>query len=164
MQYFTIEPVVNILPLEAQNCQVPCDAFVSYFIEHNHWKGDSRSTTLIIARLSSKPTVQHLHYIQTMDPILCRIQWSIPSVCPEIISARISRICHEWHIRKNSGPSCVHHSTDSRSILQLMILLIRSRKLRLITVGDPPRWPRDAPLSTKVGTKFRRQMAVAQSV
>jgi hypothetical protein len=31
-------------------------------------------------------------------------------------------------------------------------------------VGDPPRWPRDSPLSTKVGTKFRRQVAVAQSI
>jgi hypothetical protein len=30
--------------------------------------------------------------------------------------------------------------------------------------GDPPRWPRDNPLSTKVGTKFRRQVAVVQSV
>jgi hypothetical protein len=36
----------------------------------------------------------------------------------------------------------------------------RSRKLRLTTVGDPPRWPRDTPISTKVGTKFRRQVAV----
>jgi hypothetical protein len=40
----------------------------------------------------------------------------------------------------------------------------RSRKLRLTTVGDPPRWPRDTQLSTKVGIKFRRQVAVAQSV
>jgi hypothetical protein len=31
-------------------------------------------------------------------------------------------------------------------------------------VGDPPRWPRDTPLSTKVGTEFLRQVAVAQSV
>jgi hypothetical protein len=35
---------------------------------------------------------------------------------------------------------------------------------RLTTVGDPPRWPRDTPLSTKVGTKFRQHVAVAQSV
>jgi hypothetical protein len=41
---------------------------------------------------------------------------------------------------------------------------LRSRKLRLTTVGDPPRWPRDTPLSTTIGTKFRRQVAVAQSV
>jgi hypothetical protein len=41
---------------------------------------------------------------------------------------------------------------------------LRYRKLRLTTVGDPPRWPRDIPLCTKVGTKFRRQVAVAQSV
>jgi hypothetical protein len=40
----------------------------------------------------------------------------------------------------------------------------RSRKLRLTTVGNPPRWPRDTPLSAEVGTKFRRQVAVAQSV
>jgi hypothetical protein len=42
--------------------------------------------------------------------------------------------------------------------------LLRSRRLRLTTVGDPPRWPRDTPLSTKVGTKYRRQVAVAQSL
>jgi hypothetical protein len=36
--------------------------------------------------------------------------------------------------------------------------------LGLTTVGNPPRWPRDTPLSAKVGTKLRRQVAVAQSV
>jgi hypothetical protein len=41
---------------------------------------------------------------------------------------------------------------------------IRSRKLRLTTVRDPPRWPRDSPLSAKVGIKFRQQVAVAQSI
>jgi hypothetical protein len=41
---------------------------------------------------------------------------------------------------------------------------LRSRKLRLTTVRDPPRSSRDILLSTKVGTKFRRQVAVAQSV
>jgi hypothetical protein len=30
--------------------------------------------------------------------------------------------------------------------------------------GDPPRWPPDTPLSVKVGTKFRQQLAVAQSL
>jgi hypothetical protein len=30
--------------------------------------------------------------------------------------------------------------------------------------GDPPRRPRDTPLSAKVGTKFRKQVAVAQWV
>jgi hypothetical protein len=30
--------------------------------------------------------------------------------------------------------------------------------------GDPPRWPRDTPLSTKVDTIFRRQVTVDQSV
>jgi hypothetical protein len=39
-----------------------------------------------------------------------------------------------------------------------------SLRLRLTTVGDPPRRPRDTPLSTKAGTKFRRQVPVAQSV
>jgi hypothetical protein len=39
-----------------------------------------------------------------------------------------------------------------------------SRKLRLTTVRDRPRSQRDTPLSAKVGTKFRRQLAVAQSV
>jgi hypothetical protein len=41
---------------------------------------------------------------------------------------------------------------------------LRSRKLRLKTVGDPPRWPRDTPLSAKVRTKFRQQVAVALSI
>jgi hypothetical protein len=41
---------------------------------------------------------------------------------------------------------------------------MRFRKLRLSTVGDPPRWPCDTPLSTNVGTKFHREVAVAQSV
>jgi hypothetical protein len=31
-------------------------------------------------------------------------------------------------------------------------------------VQDPPRCPRDTPLSPKVGTKFRQQVAVAESV
>jgi hypothetical protein len=43
-------------------------------------------------------------------------------------------------------------------------LYCRSRKLRLMTVTDPLRWPRGTPLSTKVGTKFRRQVAVAQLI
>jgi hypothetical protein len=46
----------------------------------------------------------------------------------------------------------------------LCTFLDRSRKLKLTTVGDAPRWLRDTPLSTKVGTKFRRQVVVAQSV
>jgi hypothetical protein len=41
---------------------------------------------------------------------------------------------------------------------------LRSRKLRLTTVGDPPCWPRNTPLSAKAGSKFRQQVAVAQSV
>jgi hypothetical protein len=49
----------------------------------------------------------------------------------------------------------------NRVMLYFSILLYRyrSRKLRLTTVGDPPRWPCDTPLSTKVDTKFRRQVA-----
>jgi hypothetical protein len=35
---------------------------------------------------------------------------------------------------------------------------------RLTAGVDPLRWPRDPPLYTEVGTKFRRQVAVAQSV
>jgi hypothetical protein len=46
----------------------------------------------------------------------------------------------------------------------VLIILIRFAIALLTTVGDPPLWPRDSPLSTKVGTKFRRQVAVAQSV
>jgi hypothetical protein len=40
----------------------------------------------------------------------------------------------------------------------------RSIKLILTAVEDSPRWPRDTPLSAYFGTKFRRQVAVAQSV
>jgi hypothetical protein len=42
--------------------------------------------------------------------------------------------------------------------------LLWSKKLGLTTVGDPPCRPCDTPLSAKVGTKFRQQVAVAQSV
>jgi hypothetical protein len=45
-----------------------------------------------------------------------------------------------------------------------VVCIVRSRKRRLITVGDPPRLPHDTPLSTKVGTIFCRQVAVAQSL
>jgi hypothetical protein len=40
----------------------------------------------------------------------------------------------------------------------------QSRKLRLMTAGNPPPWPCDTPLSAKVGTNFGRHVAVAQSV
>jgi hypothetical protein len=40
---------------------------------------------------------------------------------------------------------------------------LRSRILRLTTVGDPPHRQRDTPLFTRVGAKFRRQLAVDQS-
>jgi hypothetical protein len=39
-----------------------------------------------------------------------------------------------------------------------------SWKLRLTAPGVQARWPRDTHLSAKVGTKFRRPVAVAQSV
>jgi hypothetical protein len=42
--------------------------------------------------------------------------------------------------------------------------LFRSRKLRLAAVGIRRADHATPPLSTKVGTKFRRQVAVAQSV
>jgi hypothetical protein len=54
-----------------------------------------------------------------------------------------------WVLKKMERLEMVHKT------LQLLFLS---------TVGDPPRWPRDTPLSTKVDTKFRRQVAVAQSV
>jgi hypothetical protein len=58
---------------------------------------------------------------------------------------------------------------------QLTFIIYKGRRLRIYerlcfkqlgikVVGDPPRWPRDTPLSTKVGIKFRRQAAVARSV
>jgi hypothetical protein len=49
-------------------------------------------------------------------------------------------------------------------VILITCLHLMSRKLRLMTMRDPPRCPRDTPLSTKVGTKFRPQVAVAQSV
>jgi hypothetical protein len=39
-----------------------------------------------------------------------------------------------------------------------------SINLRLTVVGVPTRWPRDTPLSTKVGIKIGRPVAVAQSL
>jgi hypothetical protein len=39
-----------------------------------------------------------------------------------------------------------------------------SRKLRLTTVADPLRSPRDNPLSTKVGTKIGRPVTVDQPI
>jgi hypothetical protein len=41
-------------------------------------------------------------------------------------------------------------------------LRLRTRKLRLTTVGDPPRSPRDTPLSTKVGIEFRRSVGIVR--
>jgi hypothetical protein len=40
----------------------------------------------------------------------------------------------------------------------------QSRKMRLTTMADLPRWPHDIPLSAKVGIKFFQQVAVAQLV
>jgi hypothetical protein len=53
---------------------------------------------------------------------------------------------------------------SSHHILIPLSTFVRSRKLRLTTVGDLPRWPRDTPLSAEVDTKFRRQVTVAQSI
>jgi hypothetical protein len=33
-----------------------------------------------------------------------------------------------------------------------------------MTIGDPPRLPRDTPQSAKIGIKLRREVAAAQSV
>jgi hypothetical protein len=41
---------------------------------------------------------------------------------------------------------------------------LRSGRLRVATVGDPPRWLRGTPLSAGVGAGFRRRVAVARSV
>jgi hypothetical protein len=48
--------------------------------------------------------------------------------------------------------------------LSLASEIDREFNYKLQVLGDPPRWPRDTPLSTKVDTKFRRQVAVDQSV
>jgi hypothetical protein len=48
--------------------------------------------------------------------------------------------------------------------MQKVEITYRCNKLRSTTVGDPPRWPRDTPLSKNDGSKFRRQVAVAQLV
>jgi hypothetical protein len=39
-----------------------------------------------------------------------------------------------------------------------------SRKLRSMAMGVPPCWPRDTPLSTKVGTKIHRPVVVDQLI
>jgi hypothetical protein len=41
-----------------------------------------------------------------------------------------------------------------------VFLVSWSRKVRLTTVKDPLRWPRDNPISTKIGTKFCQHVAV----
>jgi hypothetical protein len=51
---------------------------------------------------------------------------------------------------------------QSRILRVLTAVRNIQQSLPLWTVGDPPRWPRDIPLSTEVSTKFRRQVAVAQ--
>jgi hypothetical protein len=55
-----------------------------------------------------------------------------------------------------------HHTIRISQIWFSLLCHLRSRKLRLMTVGVSPRWPRDTHLSTKVGTKFRRQVVVAR--
>jgi hypothetical protein len=69
-----------------------------------------------------------------------------------------------------SLPKFSHHQIVTSNIiccpeqLDIKYTLMLSRKLRLTTVGDLPRCQRDTPLSIKVGTKFHRKLAVAQSV
>jgi hypothetical protein len=41
---------------------------------------------------------------------------------------------------------------------------VKNEIVQFWLVGDPLRWPRDTPLSTKIGTKFRWQVVVAQLV
>jgi hypothetical protein len=55
------------------------------------------------------------------------------------------------------------HSSPPQFLLRVLTSL-RSRKLRLTTVGDLPRWPHNTPLWIKVGTKFCQQVAFAQPV
>jgi hypothetical protein len=56
-------------------------------------------------------------------------------------------------------PTCKHTQISSPDPVNNFHSFIS--KLRLTTAGDPPHWPRDTLLSTKVGTKFRRQVVVA---
>jgi hypothetical protein len=46
----------------------------------------------------------------------------------------------------------------------LLLLPLTSYRSFCDAVSKPERWPRDTPLSAKVGTAFRRQVAVTQSV
>jgi hypothetical protein len=57
--------------------------------------------------------------------------------------------------RRNIPEDGILHSfADFKYNNNFPIISNRSTKLRLTTVGDPPRWQRDTSLSTNVGTNF----------
>jgi hypothetical protein len=92
------------------------------------------------------PSIRHLTWLHNPG---------IAGPCHAIIKHKVQELPIEIH-----AGSCVLISW----YFTLWVMRLRSRKLRLTTVGDQPRWPHNTPLSTKVGTKFRRQVAAAQLV
>jgi hypothetical protein len=84
-----------------------------------------------------------------------------------------SATCSTSRLLRRSLELCQNLQLDAveLSLLETLILCRKGKNELhlfiinwLISVGEPPRWPRDTPLCTKVGTKFRRHVAVAQSV
>jgi hypothetical protein len=72
-------------------------------------------------------------------------------------SYRASTLCAQERV-----PNSSYYTLQHKLCVLCSVSVDRLRGLA--TVGDSPRWPCDSPLSAKVGTKFRQQVAVAQSV
>jgi hypothetical protein len=83
------------------------------------------------------------------------VQYWIPPLCFVRSFLKLTKNVRGDEQTQNSNGQTSHMITVN------IILSLRSRKLRLTTVGDPPRWPRDTLLFTKVDTKFLWLVAVA---
>jgi hypothetical protein len=70
--------------------------------------------------------------------------------------------CGQWPVGLERGPLRLLRINEE--LLERKSSGSGLENLRLTAVGDPPRSPRDTPLSTKADTKFRRQVAIAHSV
>jgi hypothetical protein len=97
--------------------------------------------------VSISETVSVNESTEDMEPSLWRKLW---------LQNNLSNTRGSKRIYRAHGSFAMTHITTTEQFY-------RSRKLTLTTVEDPPRWPHDTPLSTKVGTKFRRQVAVDES-
>jgi hypothetical protein len=103
-----------------------------------------------------------------MTPPVRLIAWAT-AAAGEIVPTFVDRLCY---MVSATDPSAVNSSLIDRSryfSFKYLIYLhdaegtpIQTHYLTESVVA--PGWPRDTPLSTKVDTKFRRQVAVDQSV